>query len=399
MFEWIPVSDLRPYPGNSKRHPKEQIDRLAKGIQYYGWRHPILISKQSGFIVVGHARLEAAKKLGLKEVPVHFQDFDSIDQENGFRIADNAYSELGELDFSAINAELENLGPDFDLDLLGLGEDFELEPADKYGDADAVPEIRKTTIQRGDLFLLGSHRLLCGDATCKEDVERLMNGEKADLFLSDPPYGVSYTDKNEYLNRLGKAMACPKAIENDHQTPEEMKIFWDSSFLNACESLSDKASYYIFAPQGGDLLLLLLQAVREAGFQLKHILVWAKNNHVLGRCDYHYKHEPIVYGWKQKGTHEFYGRGQKNTSVWDFNKPLKNDLHPTMKPAEVLEEALLNSTKKEDLVLDLFLGSGSTLIACEKTSRKCFGMEIDPEYCQVILDRFEKFSGQRAEKG
>jgi DNA modification methylase len=395
----VPLSELKPHPKNRNKHPKEQIARLAQIIDYQGIRHPIKVSLLSGFITSGHGRLEAAHKLELKEFPVDFQEYESEEQEYADLQSDNAIALWSELDLSGINQDLGDLGPDFDLDMLGI-KDFVLEPADKVEmcDPDDVPEHVEPKTKRGDIYRLGDHRLMCGDSTLIDDVEKLMNGEKADLFLSDPPYGVSYTDKNEYLNSLGKPYGCPKAIENDHKTPEEMKEFWDLAFTNAHVALSDKASYYITAPQGGDLLLLLLlQAVRQSGFQLKHVLVWVKNNHVLGRCDYNYKHEPIVYGWKQDSTHNFYGNGEKKTSVWDFPKPLKNDLHPTMKPIALMEEAILNSTLSGNSVLDLFGGSGSTLIACEKSSRKCFMLELDQHYCDVIVARWEKYTGKKAE--
>lgn len=210
---------------------------------------------------------------------------------------------------------------------------------------------------------------MCGDSTDLACVERLMGGDKADMVFTDPPYGVSYADNNE---------------------------FWFTVLSNVHIATSNQASYYICSPQGGDLMMMMMSIIR-AGWQLKHMLIWVKNNHVLGRCDYNYKHEPILYGWKEDGTHEFVGGGRCKTSVWDFNKPLKNDLHPTMKPIELCEEAILNSSRQGQITLDPFLGSGSTLIAAEKTSRKCYGMEIDPHYCDVILTRWEKFTGKTAE--
>ncbi len=395
--ELVDPKTLKDHPKNRNKHGSDQIERLAKLYQHHGIRHPIIVSKQTGFIVAGHGRKLAGIRANV-EMPVVYQDFESVEQEYAFIQSDNAVALWADLDLKGIGEDIIDFGPDFDIELLGI-KDFVLDPSDKYQDKDAdeVPEQVEPKAKLGDIYKLGEHRLMCGDSTDIESVQKLMDGEKADLFLTDPPYGVSYTDKNEYLNSLGTGHRLTKRIENDHKTPEEMKEFWDLVFKNGHEFTHDKMSYYIFAPQGGDLLLLLLQAVRQAGFQLKHILVWAKNNHVLGRCDYHYKHEPIVYGWKQKGTHNFYGKGKKNTSVWDFNKPLKNDLHPTMKPIEVLEEALLNSTETGNSALDLFGGSGSTLIACEKTNRKCFMMELDPHYVDVIISRWEKFTGKKAE--
>lgn len=218
------------------------------------------------------------------------------------------------------------------------------------------------------------------------------------MVFTDPPYGVSYTDKNEFLNSIDKPICVVDAIENDSLPPEDMHELWAAAFKNLYDFSKPRMSYYITAPQGGDLLLLLLllEAVRECGFALKHQLIWNKNNHVLGRCDYNYKHEPIIYGWKIKGTHAFYGAGDMKTSVWDVPKPLRSDLHPTMKPIALIANALMNSSQEGDIVLDPFGGSGSTLIACEQTGRRCRMMEIDPHYCDVIIDRWEKFTGKKA---
>ncbi|MCM1556765.1 MAG: site-specific DNA-methyltransferase [Anaeroplasma bactoclasticum] len=242
-----------------------------------------------------------------------------------------------------------------------------------------------------------SHRLMCGDSTKQENVEKLMNGEKADMVFTDPPYGVSYSGKNEFLNSIDKGNRIQKDIENDSKQPEEMFDFWSVCLKNIFDVCTDKASYYITGPQGGDLLLLLFQALKESGWALKHNLIWNKNNHVLGRCDYNYKHEPIIYGWKENGTHIFYGNGEMKTSVWDIPKPFKNDLHPTMKPIKLISECLLNSSEKGNAVIDLFGGSGSTLIACEQLNRRCYMMELDPKYVDVIIKRWEALTGKKAE--
>lgn len=392
----VPLGELQPHPKNRNVHPDDQIDRLARVIEYQGWRHPIIVSNLSGFIVAGHGRLAAAKKLKLKEAPVEYQDFENEEQEYAFLVSDNAIALWAELDLSGINTDIGDLGPDFDIDWLGI-KNFEIDVADKeLGDPDEVPEPPKEAkTKRGDIYQLGVHRLMCGDSTMIDDVEKLMDGEKADLIFTDPPYGVSYTEKNKYLNSIGKPMACPNAIENDSMKPEEMNEFWFKVLTNLLIVTSDKCSYYICSPQGGDLMMMM--SIIRAGWQLKHMLIWVKNNHVLGRCDYNYKHEPILFGWKEKGTHEFFGNGTCKTSVWEFNKPLKNDLHPTMKPVALCEEAILNSTQSMQSVIDLFGGSGSTLIAAEKSGRKCFMAEIDPRYCDVIVSRWEKYTGKKAE--
>jgi DNA modification methylase len=236
---------------------------------------------------------------------------------------------------------------------------------------------------------------MCGDSTDAGSVALLMNGKKADMVFTDPPYGVSYTEKNEFLNRRGTGHRLTTPIQNDEMPPEQMHDFWVPAFKNLHEFTNERMCYYITAPQGGDLLLLL-QSVREAGFMLKHQLIWNKNNHVLGRCDYDYKHEPIVYGWKIGGTHKFYGGGQFKTSVWDIPKPMQSKLHPTMKPVELIENAVLDGSDKGQTVLDLFGGSGSTLIACEKTGRVCRMMELSPRYVDVIVRRWQEFTGQEA---
>ena len=222
-----------------------------------------------------------------------------------------------------------------------------------------------------------------------------MGVAEADMVFTDPPYGVSYTDKNEFLNRIDNAERLVNPIENDSKSPDEMADFWTKAFNVLAACTKEKMTYYITAPQGGDLLLLL-QSIANSPLGLKHMLIWNKNNHVLGRCDYNYKHEPIIYGWKKKGTHTFYGQGKFKTTVWDIPKPLRSDLHPTMKPIERVANCILDGSKKGDVVLDIFGGSGTTLIAAEQTGRRCYMMEIDPHYCDVIIARWEKETGEKA---
>jgi DNA modification methylase len=396
------IDRLIPYARNPRRND-EQVDRMASAIKEFGFRIPI-VARSDGSLVDGHLRLKAAQKLGLKEVPVALADELTEAQVKAFRILANKSANWAEWEPDLLKLELEDLQEmDFDLELTG----FELpELEDILGagadggtegqtDPDAVPEAQKEPVSRlGDVWLLGRHRLMCGDSTDAGSVALLMNGEKADMVFTDPPYGVSYTEKNEFLNRRGKAMACPTPIQNDEMPPEQMHDFWVPAFKNLHEFTNERMCYYITAPQGGDLLLL--QSVREAGFMLKHQLIWNKNNHVLGRCDYDYKHEPIVYGWKIGGTHKFYGGGQFKTSVWDIPKPMQSKLHPTMKPVELIENAVLDGSAEGQTVLDLFGGSGSTLIACEKTGRVCRMMELSSRYVDVIVRRWQEFTGQEA---
>jgi len=215
------------------------------------------------------------------------------------------------------------------------------------------------------------------------------------MVFADPPYGVSYADKNIFLNAVAPANRIEEEIEGDHQTPAEMGVFWREAFGTLREHLRPGASYYVTGPQGGDLLLLLL-ALSESGFPLRHMLIWSKNNFVLGRSDYNYQHEPVIYGWV-KGSHKFYGGGGES-SVWQINKPHSSKLHPTMKPVELMERCVTNSTKTGETVIDPFGGSGSTLIACEMSGRQCRMIEIDPRYVDVIIKRWENLTGKKARK-
>jgi len=235
------------------------------------------------------------------------------------------------------------------------------------------------------------HRLLCGD--CATEANILFNGDLFDLLVTDPPYGVSYAAKNEFLNAIARGNRIQKPIESDHKTPEQMSEFWRVCFGAIRTFSRPGAGYYVTGPQGGDLLLLLLLALRDSGFPLRHMLIWAKNNHVLGRCDYNYKHEPIIYGWVEGSGHKFFGGGGE-TSLWEINKPQKSDMHPTTKPVELFARAIKNSTSAGEIVYDPFLGSGTTLIACEQLGRRCRAIEISPGYVAVALQRWADATGK-----
>jgi DNA modification methylase len=391
--ELINPKDLKTHPKNRNFHPKEQIERLAKILEYQGFRYAIKVSKLSGFITSGHGRALAAIKMGLEKVPVVYQDYDDETMEYADVLADNAIASWAELDFSGINADIGELGPDFDIDLLGI-ENFTVDVAEK-GLPNNIPEDVEPRTKRGDLYKLGEHRLLCGDSTNIQDVEKLMNGEKADLLLTDPPYGVSYIEKNAAVHGGMVKNNIGKEIKNDCGTVEEMGALWAHLFSHA-DHFTDEASYYVFSPQGGELMMMMMQAIHQSKWQLKHSLIWEKQNFVFGRCDYHYQHEPVLYGWKKKGTHNWYA-DRSQSSLLKFDKPHKSDLHPTTKPVEILEYLICNSTKPNDKVADIFGGSGSTLIACEKTHRKCFMQELDQNYCDVIVTRWEEYTGQKDE--
>lgn len=389
---------------NYRIHDDKNLKLIKRSLKKLGAGRSILIDAD-GVIIAGNATYQTAQELGIpvetikidgsKVVALQRTDLHTQDKERKeMALMDNTTSANPNYDYGEIKTDFST----DELPELGIEDIPTLAEENAEIVEDEVPEEVETRCKKGDIWQLGEHRLMCGDSTIITDVEKLMNGEKADMVFTDPPYGVSYAEKNEFLNRAGTGHRLTRAIENDSKTPTEMYDFWVEAFKNIYAFTTDKVSYYITAPQGGDLLLLLLQSIRDCGFALKHQLVWNKNNHVLGRCDYNYKHEPIIYGWKLDGTHTFYGKGKMKTSVWDFPKPHQSKLHPTMKPIELIAEALLNSSKENDLIIDLFGGSGSTLIACEQLKRKCRIMEIDAHYCDVIIQRWENLTGKQAQR-
>lgn len=388
----LELNKFKPHPKNRNKHSKDQIDRLVKLYGYHGIRHPIIVSKLSGYIVAGHGRLEAAKRAKLPTFPVVYQDFESEEKEYAFLQADNAIALWAELDLSGIGEDIIDFDPNFDSDMLGI-KNFDIGKVfEPKADEDSVPEVKEPISKLGDLYQLGDHRLLCGDSTNIQHVERLMNGEKADMVFTDPPYGVSYTKKTKEVLKSKEYTE----IKNDDKSGEELKDFFRDVFSLLSTQMHDKSSYYVCSPQGGDSELMMMMMMRESGMKCRHQIIWLKDSPVfsMGRLDYDYKHEPILYGWIK--SHEFQRKGKQDKSVWEF-KRTENKLHPTMKPVELIENALMNSSLEENKILDVFGGSGSTLIACEKTNRKCFMMELDPHYCDVIVKRWEQYTGKKAE--
>ncbi|MGE3682420.1 MAG: site-specific DNA-methyltransferase [Bdellovibrionales bacterium] len=301
-------------------------------------------------------------------------------------VADNKIAELSEVDMAMVNADFVQFGPDFDVDLLGIP-GFEIEPFDAMsGDEDEAPKlpvVPKTKL--GDVYILGRHRLLCGDATNAKHVQALMKGETADMVFTDPPYNVDYEGKTEDALK----------IKNDKMGNSEFRDFLLKVFKNYISvSKPGSAIYVCHADSNG---LAFRSTLVEAGWLLKQCLVWVKQQFVMGRQDYHWQHEPILYGWMPGASHHWFGN-RKQSTVWQFDRPMRSLEHPTMKPVEMIQHALLNSSKKDDLVLDFFGGSGSTLIACEKTKRRCFTMELDPKYCDVVVTRWEKYTGEKAKR-
>lgn len=382
--------DLINYDKNNKKHSSKQVDLIANSIQQFGFNQPIVIDKNN-VIIVGHGRIMASLKLDLPEVPCLIKEDLTEAQIRAYRVADNKLSDMAEWDEANLITEIELLKADgFDLTSVGL-DDF---TSVKKNDDPEVPEDefepkdqKEIFIELGDVIELGQHRLICGDSTEDEVYQKLFAEQKADLIVTDPPYGVSYADKNKFLNKLDNGHRIQKEIANDHIKGNDLFVFFSDVFLTADQYLSDKASYYLFSASGNEMMVMMLAI--DTIWQLKHQLIWVKNNHVLGMSDYSYKHEPILYGWRKDKTHNFYGGFQ--TSTFDFAKPNKNDLHPTMKPIPLIAQLISNSSKEGDIVLDTFLGSGTALIACESLKRKCYGIEIDPKYCQVIIDRYVSY--------
>lgn len=383
----IAVKDLIPYEKNTKKHDDVQINNVAESIKQYGFVQPIVIDKNN-VVVIGHCRLLAAKKLKMADVPCVCVEDLTEEQVKALRIVDNKSNE-SPWDFDFLADELAEIDlSDFSFDF-GLDIDDEEETEIVEDEAPEVDEENEPITKLGDIWQLGRHRLMCGDSTDKATVSLLMNGNKADLYLTDPPYNVNYTDGQENERK----------ILNDHfDTDEECgEKLWLPTFINAKEVSNDCCSVYCFMPQGGTHMMMMMMMMSKAGWQVKHELIWLKQSIVLNRADYNYQHEPFLYGWNK--THKFYGNGKfKNTSVWQIDRPTKSKEHPTMKPVELFAEILNNATKKDDVVLDTFCGSGTSFIACEQLGRTCYGMELDPKYCDVIIKRWETLTGEKAVK-
>lgn len=389
-IEYVDINSIKPYKNNAKLHPKEQIEQIKKSIEQFGMDDPIGIWKDE--IVEGHGRLIACKELGYTEVPIIRLDHLTDEERKAYTLAHNKLTMNSDFDIDILNDELMSIDT-IDMTDFGFDLDFDVEEEQEVIE-DEVPDIpEEPKAKLGDIYQLGNHRLMCGDSTSIDDVNLLLNNGKMDLLFTDPPYNVSMENKSkEVLNSNNYSH-----IENDDLSMEDFKIFLNKIFKNANESLKDDASYYVFTCQGGDNEMMMMMMMRENGIKCRHQIIWVKDAPVfsMGRLDYDYKHEPILYGWKKK--HNFYRKGEQDKSVWEY-KRTENKLHPTMKPIELICNALKNSTKENDAVLDLFGGSGSTLIACEQLNRKCYMMELDPHYIDVIIQRWENFTGEKAIK-
>ncbi len=380
----IGIDKINVYENNPRINDKA-VKYVANSIKKFGFKNPIIIDKNN-IIVAGHTRYLASKKLGLKNVPCIIADDLTEKQIKAFRLADNKVSEFSQWDNDLLDLELGELS-DLDIDMSEFGFDVDdIDFLEQEIIEDDIPDIpQEPKAKYGDIYELGKHRLMCGDSTNTDDIEKLMNGVKADLVITDPPYNVSYEGcTDEKLT-----------IMNDIMSNDEFKKFLKSAFKCIYAVLKEGGCYYVWYADVEQINFAT--SLNEVGLKIRQQLIWNKNTITFSHKDYHWKHESCLYGWKEGKKHNWYN-DRKQTTVLDFDKPNRNREHPTMKPIDLISYLVNNSSKKDDVVLDSFGGSGSTLIACEQLNRKCYMMELDPKYVDVIIDRWEKFTGKEAVK-
>ena len=379
-MQLISIDKLVPYVNNARTHSAEQILKLRSSLREFGFVNPIIIDREFN-VIAGHGRLMAAKEEGIEEVPCVFVDYLTDAQKKAYILADNRMAMDAGWDEELLKIEMEelqNLG--YDLGYTGFDEK---ELADLFGiddkevkddDFDLTAALEKASfVERGDVWFVGKHKLMCGDATSSEDVSKLMEDKKANLILTDPPYNVAFKSSDGLT------------IQNDSMKNNDFYEFLFSSFKNMAEHLENGGAAYIFhADTEG---LNFRKAFIDAGFHLAGCCIWVKDSLVLGRSDYQWQHEPVLYGFMQNGKHQWYS-DRKQTTIWNFDKPKKNSNHPTSKPLDLLAYPINNSTQANAIVIDTFGGSGSTLMACEQMNRICYTMELDEKYASVILRRY-----------
>lgn len=374
------INTLIPYARNARTHSEEQVAQIAASIREFGFLSPIIVS-EDGTILCGHGRFYAAQKLGLKKVPCIKESHLTETQKRAYILADNKLSLNAGWDDEMLAVELTELQDEaFDLSLIGFDEseladlfaDDEKKAKDDDYDLSAALE-KAAFVEKGDIWTVGRHRLMCGDATSADDVAKLMDGKKANLIVTDPPYGVSFKSFDGL------------SIQNDSIKGDDFYNFLLSAFQNMATNLESGGSAYVFhADTEG---LNFRKAFIDAGFHLAGVCIWVKNSLVLGRSDYQWQHEPVLFGWKKDGKHRWYA-DRKQTTIWNYDKPKRNKNHPTSKPLDLLGYPICNSSQENAIVIDTFGGSGSTLMACEQTNRICYMMELDEKYASVILRRY-----------
>lgn len=382
-MKMVSTSKLIPYVNNARTHSQEQVNKLRGSLREFGFINPVIIDSDFN-VIAGHGRLMAAKEEGIEEVPCVLVDYLTEAQKKAYILADNRYAQDAGWDEELLRLEIESLeGMDFDVSLTGFNED---EIADLFADSertgaedddfDLSDALEKASfVERGDVWVVGRHRLMCGDATSPEDVATLMDGKKANLIITDPPYNVAFESSDGL------------SIKNDKMENDKFYEFLLAAFKNMAEHLEKGGSAYVFhADTEG---LNFRKAFIDAGFHLSGCCIWVKNSLVLGRSDYQWQHEPVLYGFLQNGKHYWSkNAGRSQTTIWNFDKPKKNKNHPTSKPLDLLAYPIGNSSQENAIVIDTFGGSGSTLMTCEQTNRICHTMELDEKYASVILRRY-----------
>jgi len=377
----VEISRLKRHPNNIKKHPKEQIKNLMELMKIIGFKDPIVIDKKEN-VKAGHGRLDAAEKLGMTRVPYIPLEGLTKKQMDLFMYMDNQVNESPWIEDN-VQLLLEDISlPDLNTFEVNWDDVIISDPQEETLEIPEPPITPKSKL--GQIYQLGNHRVMCGDNQNPENYSKLLDSKKISQLNTDPPYGVLYGEKNAYLNKLDGGNRIEKQYENDELDCDYNKMF-NVIFDNI--PFTDYNTVYIWS--GGQKLDQLKNTMEECGLKFSQYLIWIKNNHVLGRQDYSSKNEFCIYGWKKH--HKFYGGFR--TNLLEYDKPLANKLHPTQKPPELIAQTITDGTKKDDIVLDVFLGSGSTLIACEQTNRVCYGMEIDPGYVDVIITRFINFKG------
>ena len=389
QIKWESVDKLIPYAKNARTHSDEQVAQIAGSIKEFGFNNPILVDKDNS-VIAGHGRLMAARKLGMDKVPVVELQHLTESQRKAYVLADNRIALNSGWDTSMLSLELQDLKDDIDLSLLGFDPDEldallnPIEETEGLTDEDAVPDVPdEPKTKLGDIYILGNHRLMCGDSCSITDMEKLVNDRQVDMWLTDPPYNVAYEGKTKDA----------LTIQNDSMDNEGFRQFLRDAYVTADTVMKAGAVFYIWHADSEGYNFR--GAAHDAGWKVRQCLIWKKSTMVMGRQDYHWKHEPCLYGWKEGAGH-LWATDRKQTTILEFDKPSRNGEHPTMKPVALFEYQMLNNTKGGDIVLDSFGGSGTTLLAAEKHGRHAYLMELDPKYCDVIVKRWEDFTGKKA---
>ena len=389
------LDEIKEYENNPRQND-EAVEYVANSIKEFGFRNPIILDKDN-VIIAGHTRYKASKQLKLKEVPCIYANDLTEEQVKAFRLADNKVGEIAEWDDDLLKIELDDI---LDIDMSDLGfDDIDLDVLDEETEVtedEFDGELKdEVTVQKGDIYKLGRHRLMCGDSTSLEDVEKLTGGVKVDLLITDPPYNVNYGNVRD----VSEAIKLHKRtdgliIQNDNMDAESFRNFLRDAFTSADSVMREGACFYIWHADNEGYNFR--GACMDIGWKVRQCLIWNKNSMVMGRQDYQWKHEPCLYGWKDGAGHTW-ASDRKQTTVLDFTRPTRNELHPTMKPVPLFAYQIQNNTRKGDKVLDLFGGSGTTLIACEQNGREAYLMELDEKYVDAIIRRYEELTGEKAE--